>query len=86
MDFLLLMNQRARAVIEIDGIQHYADKDGRADTARYAAMMAEDRSLTLAGYEVYRIGGRELADHTKAVPILTDFFTRVLHRHGHLPK
>lgn len=85
MDFLLLMNQRARAVVEIDGIQHYADKDGRADTARYAAMMAEDRNLTLAGYEVYRIGGRELADRAGAKVILTDFFTRLLRRHGHLP-
>ncbi|MFF4234213.1 hypothetical protein [Streptomyces sp. NPDC001820] len=65
MDFLLLMNNRARAVIEVDGRQHYAGPDGKADTAAYAAMMAEDRELTLQGYEVYRIGGHDLQDHMK---------------------
>ncbi|CAM5467662.1 hypothetical protein AQJ54_42690 [Streptomyces griseorubiginosus] len=77
MDFLLLMNHQARAVIEIDGVQHYArpaDRDAAqqpgagclADPARYASMVAEDRELTLQGYEVYRIGGHELCDDTAA--------------------
>ncbi|MGW3600408.1 hypothetical protein [Streptomyces sp. NPDC005167] len=83
MDFLLLMNNRARAVIEVDGRQHYAGPDGRADTAAYAAMMIEDRELTLQGYEVYRIGGHDLTNHTSAEAMLTDLFTRLLHRHGH---
>ncbi|MCQ9184711.1 hypothetical protein KMT30_37885 [Streptomyces sp. IBSBF 2953] len=93
MDFLLLMNHRARAVIEVDGIQHYARPAGRTvvqepgidwlpDPARYASMVAEDRELTLQGYEVYRIGGHELCGDT-AAEMLTDFFVRLLRRHGH---
>ncbi|MGW0957061.1 hypothetical protein ACWDAO_12380 [Streptomyces sp. NPDC001212] len=95
MDFLLLMNHRARAVIEVDGIQHYGrhvdmpamQQPGPvwlADPVAYAAMVAEDRQLTLQGYEVYRIGRHELRDHQAGQAILTDFFTRLLNRHGHL--
>ncbi|MGV9823881.1 hypothetical protein [Nocardia xishanensis] len=61
MDFLLLFSDRQRVVIELDGRQHYADDRGYADPSRYAKMMAEDRRLRLAGYEVYRFGGQELA-------------------------
>lgn len=60
MDFLLLFSDRQRVVIEVDGRQHYADDQGRADTTLYAQMVAEDRRLRLAGYEVYRFGGQEL--------------------------
>ncbi|MFE4461372.1 hypothetical protein ACFROC_28815 [Nocardia tengchongensis] len=60
MDFLLLFSDRQRVVIELDGKQHYADGLGKADPSRYAEMMAEDRRLRLAGYEVYRFGGQEL--------------------------
>ncbi|MFE4255354.1 hypothetical protein ACFRU3_38950 [Streptomyces sp. NPDC056910] len=94
MDFLLLLNQRARAVIEVDGIQHYARQTDTltmqqpgavwlADPARYAPMVAEDRQLTLQGYEVYRIGGHELHNHAAAKAMLTEFFQRLLSRHGH---
>lgn len=62
MDFLLLLPRRRRVVLELDGIQHYADGGGRADPARYAVMAAADRELRLAGYEVYRFGGHEIAD------------------------
>ena len=62
MDFLLLMPNRIRIVIECDGKQHYADSAGRADPRGYAAMMAEDRELRLRGYEVYRFGGAELEE------------------------
>ncbi|MHA4772962.1 hypothetical protein L1085_000440 [Streptomyces sp. MSC1_001] len=90
MDFLLLMNHRARAVIEVDGIQHYSRDNPQkgapalADSVRYAAMMAEDRRLTLQGYEVYRVGGQELADRASAEKGITEFFTALLRRHGHL--
>ncbi|WP_164657648.1 hypothetical protein [Streptomyces sp. RLB3-17] len=47
-------------------------------------MVAEDRQLTLQGYEVYRIGGHELRHHVAAEAMLTDFFNRLLSRHGHL--
>nr|WSW49881.1 hypothetical protein OG296_43505 [Streptomyces sp. NBC_01001] len=90
MDFLMLMNHRARAVIEVDGIQHYSRDNPQksapplADPVRYAAMMAEDRRLTLQGYEVYRVGGQELADRASAEKGITEFFTDLLRRHGHV--
>jgi hypothetical protein len=78
MDFLLLLPRRRRVVIELDGVQHYANDSGRADPARYAAMAAADRDLRLAGYEVYRFGGSEIADREHAPGVLDDFFTRLL--------
>lgn len=60
MDFLLLMPHGVRIVIEVDGKQHYADTNGRADAALYARAMAADRDLKLAGYEVFRFGAAEL--------------------------
>lgn len=60
MDFLLLMPHGVRIVIEVDGKQHYADTNGRADAALYAREMAADRDLKLAGYEVFRFGAAEL--------------------------
>ncbi len=73
MDFLLLYSDRHRAVIEIDGRQHYADDAGRADPRLYAQMVSEDRRLRLAGYEVYRFGGQELTDNA-AEEMLAAFF------------
>ena len=58
MDFLLLLDRHRRIVLEVDGIQHYADSEGRASPARYAEMAAADRELRLTGYEVYRFGGQ----------------------------
>ncbi|WP_218220340.1 hypothetical protein [Nesterenkonia sp. Act20] len=58
MDFLLLFSSRHRVVIEVDGKQHYASGD-KASPALYSEMVAEDRRLRLAGYEVYRFGGAE---------------------------
>jgi hypothetical protein len=79
MDFLLLLPGRTRVVLEVDGAQHYSE-DGRAVPARYAAMMAEDRRLRLAGYEVYRFGGHELRG-PKAARLLGTFFDQLLARH-----
>ncbi len=73
MDFLLLFSDRQRVVIEVDGRQHYADDQGRADTTLYAQMVAEDRRLRLAGYEVYRFGGQELL-RTEATTMVSTFF------------
>jgi hypothetical protein len=78
MDFLLLLPRRRRVVIELDGVQHYADDSGRADPARYAALAAADRELRLAGYEVYRFGGHEIADRARAPGLLDNFFSRLL--------
>ena len=78
MDFLMLLPRRRRVVLEIDGIQHYARDDGRADTRRYAEMVAADRELQLAGYEVYRFGGWEFVDRPAAATMLGDFFNELL--------
>jgi very-short-patch-repair endonuclease len=76
MDFLLLMPGRRRIVLEVDGAQHYsANSLPRPDL--YAQMVAEDRKLRLAGYEVYRFGGKELTA-PDAKPMLEEFFSQLL--------
>ncbi|MFF6844752.1 hypothetical protein ACFY8X_39190 [Streptomyces tanashiensis] len=61
MDFLLLTPDRSRIVIEVDGVQHYADATGKASPGLYSEMVAEDRRLRLMGYDIYGFGGHELA-------------------------
>lgn len=78
MDFLLLLDRRRRVVLEVDGVQHYADRQGRASPALYAEMVAADRGLRLAGYEVYRFGGHEITDRSQAATILDKFFDDLL--------
>lgn len=80
MDFLLLLPGGARIVIEVDGIQHYADDTYRADTRRYARLAAGDRELKLAGYEVYRFGGIELQSPESSV-MVEQFFKALFSRH-----
>ncbi|MCX5450276.1 hypothetical protein [Streptomyces nigrescens] len=89
MDFLLLAPDGSRIVIEVDGVQHYGrpnppDEQGRvthtAVPRLYAEMVAEDRRLRLAGYEIYRFGGWELTA-AGGEQVLTDFFTQLLARH-----
>ncbi len=65
MDFLLLFSDTGRVVVEVDGSQHFAE-DGKLSLARYAEMVAADRDLRLAGYEVYRFGANELTGHGSA--------------------
>ncbi|MEV7683189.1 hypothetical protein AB0O64_32305 [Streptomyces sp. NPDC088341] len=89
MDFLLLAPDRSRIVIEVDGAHHYGIKnptgaDGRttytASPRLYSEMVAEDRRLRLAGYEIYRFGGWELT-RPDSPHIVSDFFTELLTRH-----
>jgi very-short-patch-repair endonuclease len=83
MDFLLLLPNRARVVIECDGIQHYANDNGRAASPRrYAEMVAEDRELRLRGYAVYRFGGQELQEPAHAKKVLSSFFDSLAERHA----
>ncbi|VWC51146.1 hypothetical protein BLA15816_07975 [Burkholderia lata] len=96
MDFLLMLEQGVRIVIEIDGRHHYAVQDALApdrfiaNAPRYAEMVAEDRRLRLMGYEVYRFGGYEFMDvdlrQRKVGPhaqqCVAEFFDRLLARHG----
>jgi len=94
MDFLLMLDYGIRVVIEVDGRRHYAapaagGQGYAADPSRYAEMMAEDRRLRLAGYEVYRFGAAEFADvdfersmiGSNAQAILTAFFDKLLRKH-----
>lgn len=79
MDFLMLLPNGVRVVIEVDGIQHYSSPDGRADCARYAEMVAADRDLKLSGYEVLRFGGAELQG-TSAPDLVKAFFETLFKR------
>lgn len=79
MDFLLLFSARKRVVIEVDGRQHYANADGHANTQLYAEMVTEDRRLRLAGYEVYRFGGKEF-ESPDAPSMLAAFFDELSSR------
>lgn len=85
-DFLMILPNLKRVIIEIDGKQHYAREDGRADTKRYAEMVRVDRDLRLRGYEVYRFGGAEFYNdqntaEENAVSIVKDFFTALFKQH-----
>jgi hypothetical protein len=79
MDFLLLFSDRQRVVIEVDGKQHYADGN-TASPSRYSEMVAEDRKLRLAGYEVYRFGGYELTATLGSEEMVRDFFEQLAGR------
>jgi hypothetical protein len=90
MDVLLLLDRNVRIVIEVDGKQHYADGE-KASTAKYGAMVAEDRRLRLAGYELYRFGGAEFKDATlhagkytigpMAKQVAINFFQQLFEKH-----
>ena len=80
MDFLILLPNHERIVIEIDGKHHYANGN-IADPERYAEMVSADRDLRLAGYEIYRFGGYELTKED-ATDLLTEFFERVFAIYG----
>lgn len=91
MDFLMLLPNGVRIVLEVDGQQHYGvpdtdDNDGHRYMAvprMYSDMVAEDRRLRLAGYEVYRFGGHELTDdEVAAKSMLRVFFSGLFGKHG----
>ncbi|MCA9850105.1 MAG: hypothetical protein KC461_05590, partial [Dehalococcoidia bacterium] len=81
MDFLVLLPRHKRVVVELDGVQHYADEKGQASPSLYAEMVREDRRLQLAGYDVFRIGGNEVADRATGEPLLREFFESLLRFH-----
>lgn len=80
MDFLLLLPQGVRIVIEVDGKHHYANGTGKADVRRYAQMVQGDRELKLAGYEVFRFGAVELQE-PEADANVKAFFEALFKRH-----
>lgn len=83
MDFLLLFSDTGRVVVEVDGSQHFTE-DGKPSLAKYAEMVAADRDLRLAGYEVYRFGANEITGPGSAERI-EGFFRRLLQKHAVLP-
>ena len=80
MDFLLLLSPFERIVVEVDGKQHYSDRD-ISSPSRYADMVYADRDLRLLGYEVYRFGGAELTGEP-GESVVHAFFLRLFHKHG----
>jgi very-short-patch-repair endonuclease len=81
MDFLLLLPQGVRVVLEVDGKHHYARDDGLADSTRYATMVAADRELKLAGYHVFRFGAAEL-QRDAGETVVKEFFVALFKRFG----
>lgn len=79
MDFLLLLPNNQRVVIEVDGSQHFS-RDGAPSLDAYAEMVAADRDLRLAGYEIFRFGSNELVG-AGAVAVIEHFFDRLWDRH-----
>jgi very-short-patch-repair endonuclease len=80
MDFLLLLPQRTRVVIEVDG-QHHFSQDNRPSLPIYAETMKADRDLRLLGYEVYRFAATELVG-PHAQSLTNSFFQRLFEKHG----
>jgi len=81
MDFLLLLRNSIRVVLEIDGKQHYANDNGQAVPSRYAEMVSEDRRMRLLGYEIYRFGGEEFINSENAINMITNFFSELFFRY-----
>lgn len=79
MDFLLLLSQFERIVIEVDGKQHYSEND-RSSPTKYAEMVKADRDLRLLGYEVYRFGGAELREDVGEA-VVYEFFGNLFRKH-----
>ncbi len=77
MDFLLLLSNHRRVVIEIDGKQHFATDDGLASLEKYAEMVSADRQLSLSGYELYRFGANEVCGAGSQSKI-SGFLTKLL--------
>lgn len=74
----MLFPRGIRVVIEVDGKHHYARPEGEADARLYGTMVAADRDLKLAGYEVFRFGADEL--RSEEVPHVKEFFNRLFDR------
>ena len=86
MDFLMIISEHERVVIEIDGVQHYADyvkgnKKHYASVDKYAEMVAAQREMTLAGYDVYRFGGKELYNQTIGKSVIRQFFVKLFEKY-----
>ena len=82
----MIFSETQRVVIEIDGVQHYADyvqENARhyASVDKYAEMVAAQREMTLAGYDVYRFGGKELHDASIGKTKVRNFFKMLFEKY-----
>lgn len=83
MDFLLLLPEGVRIVIEVDGRHHYAREVPKGSGCWMAApdlcseMAAEDRALRLKGYEASRFGGEELLEARDDLRFIRQFFAEM---------
>ena len=84
MDFLLLLSQGIRIVIELDGKHHYSDGN-ISSPQKYAEMVSADRDLRLRGYEVYRFGGFEFKDSEANTFLICSFFHELFRKYNILP-
>lgn len=87
MDFLIIFSDNQCVVIEIDGIQHYADYvEGNskhyASVDKYAEMVAAHREMSLAGYDLYRFGRKELYDAESGKRKVHSFFKALFEKYG----
>lgn len=86
MDFLMIFSETHRVVIEIDGIQHYSEVDSetninRASVDKYAEMVSAQRDMCLAGYDVYRFGGKELYNENIGKNLVKKFFKALFEKY-----
>jgi len=84
MDFLILMPNWVRVVIEIDGKQHYS-VDNIASPELYAKMVEDDRKLSLYGYDVYRFGGQEFVNGEEVRKKIEAFITDLFKKYDIIP-
>ncbi|MEY2372178.1 DUF559 domain-containing protein [Lysinibacillus capsici] len=76
-DFLMLLPNGVKVVLEIDGKHHYSEGD-KSSPKLYAEMMELDRELKLTGYEVFRFGGYEFFNNKEDVfKMIEDFFNNL---------
>ena len=81
MDFLMLLSNGVRIVIEIDGKQHYSEGD-KSSPKLYSEMAIDTRELQLKGYEVYRFGGYEFMNITESKRMIEDFFEKLFKKYS----
>lgn len=89
MDFLILLSNKERIVIELDGKQHYSE--GYTSSPKlYSEMVKMDRKLKLLGYDIYRFGGYEFVKenmsdeeyNNKIRMLVKDFFDKLFTKHN----
>ena len=74
-DFYMKMAEK-EIIFEIDGIQHYANRDNTVNRSGYGKQCAWDRERLLRGYEIYRFGTAEF-DGPDSEKMIEQFFRQL---------